>query len=501
MALLAGVMVVFLSRFMQKKWVLLVTAPVLVLYTLFVGGSPSVIRSAVMSILAFGGYLVGRKGAGMTALLLTAAVMCLLNPQVISDAGFQLSFAATFGLLLFAGPLQQGAQNLLSRFLPAEKAAKVASPLSAYLLFTLAAQVTTLPVIALHFKRISLSSLFANPLILPAQPFLLGFGGLSAILGVIHPLTGKISALLAWPLLAFTNRVVELLGKLKWGSLTLHPGMAPWLLGFLIAFILLFVFRDFFKKKFDKGFAWLVFALILACVSIWSIALHQPDGRLHVQVMRAGDETALFVRAPGGEALLFDPGGEVNEVSAAVTRELSPWNFHLDDVWLTDPTKGSTLQLLDERITINRVLLSPLVYTLSSDQPGLVLLAGMTSCELSIGEVVIYKEGFKVQLLTADLEHTAVYMSFGDTTILVPNGVDFARIREVAPHALAHPSVLVLAETDISYIPPRVWDQAGAAIVLWNSAVPSPREDWIGTGNNPSVELVSDGVNFGLTGQ
>jgi competence protein ComEC len=498
MALLAAVMLVLLSRLMHKKWAILITAPVVVLYTLFVGGSASVIRAAAMSILAFGGHLIGRKHAGMTALFLTAAVMCLFNPQVIADAGFQLSFAATFGLLLFAQPLQLKAVSLLEKILPPVTAAKAASPLSTYFLFTLAAQVTTLPIIAIHFGRVSLSSLVANPLVLPAQPFVLGFGAFSALARLLHPLAGKVTALAAWPLLAYTNRVVETLGKLKWGSLTLHPGMAPWLLGILMVFILLFALRDFFTKKLGGRFTWIVFALVLASASVWSIALHQPDGRLHVNLLRAGDDTSLFVISPAGKTLLLDPGKEVNELSTAITKELSPWNFHLDEVWLTKAENGKNLLSLNERIPVTQVVLAPVVFEAHADQKGLILPEGLEAVKLPIGTAKTYETGFQAQFLTDDPEHTAIYITYGDTTILVPNGVDFAKIRDVAPQALDHPTVLVLNDADISYIPPRVWDQAGAGVVLWNSATLSPREDWISMGEENALELLCDGSECGL---
>ena len=42
---------------------------------------------------------------------------------------------------------------------------------------------TYLPVMALHFRRISLVSLLANPAILPAQPGVMIRGGLAVLVG------------------------------------------------------------------------------------------------------------------------------------------------------------------------------------------------------------------------------------------------------------------------------------------------------------------------------
>ena len=98
---------------------------------------------------------------------------------VIWDVGFQLSFMATLGLVLYAEPLSLGFIRLASRRVPQLWAARAAQPVGEYFLFTLAAQATTLPIILHHFQRLSLISLLANPLILPVQPAVMVFSGLA----------------------------------------------------------------------------------------------------------------------------------------------------------------------------------------------------------------------------------------------------------------------------------------------------------------------------------
>jgi len=65
--------------------------------------------------------------------------------------------------VLYAQPLQTWFTNLLARWLPPATARRIAGPFGDYLLFTLAAQVMTLPVIAYHFQCISLVFILANP--------------------------------------------------------------------------------------------------------------------------------------------------------------------------------------------------------------------------------------------------------------------------------------------------------------------------------------------------
>jgi Competence protein len=147
--------------------------------------------------------------------------MAGITPRALWDPGFQLSFAATLGLVLYAAPLQDWFTNLLARRLPPATARKVAGPVGSYLLFTLAAHGLTLPIIAYHFQRISLVSLLANPVILPAQPAVMILGGLAVLLGILWQPLGQVLGYLAWPFAAFTIRAVEWFASFPGGNITL----------------------------------------------------------------------------------------------------------------------------------------------------------------------------------------------------------------------------------------------------------------------------------------
>ena len=164
---------------------------------------------------------------------------------------------------MFGTPLKNGFSALAEKWLGEDKAARISSPVSEYFLFTLAAQLTTLPVIAIQFKRISLVSLLANPLILPVQPAILEAGMVTTLAGLIHPIFGKFFAMFTWPLLTYTNFIVSTLGKVKGASLTLHPMVAFWILLAVLLVLLAFLLRNFFKKQFGRSATiWLIVLLI-----------------------------------------------------------------------------------------------------------------------------------------------------------------------------------------------------------------------------------------------
>ncbi len=498
MALLAGLFTALFTRISNRYWAAFLTFFVLAAYTIFVGASPSVVRAAVMAVAALGGHLIGRYKTALNSLGLTAALMCIVNPLIPGDVSFQLSFAATLGLVLFAGPLTDWMDCHFEKHFSEVQARNLSSFISEYLLFTLAAQVTTLPVIAYNFRRISVSSLIANPLILPVQPPILVLGGISTIAGMIFPWLGKLLALLVLMPMRYTNSVVEWLSKVKSAGFTVHPQAAVWILVIVAVLIMLFWFRDYFKKLFGKGFIWLVFILITACLAIWSVFDHLPDGSLHISFIRVEDTSAFILRDPQGKTLVFDPDESVNELSAEVSRDLSPWNFKIDEVWITDRASVKNLELLLERIPVTKSVLAPHVYLAGADQRPVQIPSEIEAVKLSPYEQVAYPSGLTIRIAAETADKAALFIEYGELRMLIPNGVDFAVIRETNPDLLDNLSFLVLREEDISYIPPRVWQALTAEVTLWNSPAVSPIEQWIGMDAHQRISISSDGAGFSI---
>lgn len=129
-------------------------------FTLLVGGSSSVVRAAALGLLALVAKQVGRQSRPIYLLAPIAAVMVLQNPFILLwDAGFHLSFAATFGLLSFAPLLEPYLKKIGSQ--------------------TVAAIIFTLPLLLYHFGRFSLVAPIVNILVLWLIPWLMLVGAIA----------------------------------------------------------------------------------------------------------------------------------------------------------------------------------------------------------------------------------------------------------------------------------------------------------------------------------
>jgi competence protein ComEC len=489
MAVLAAIFFAVFSRLFNRNWTTLITVSLLLLYTFFVGGSPSVARAAIMATAAFAGRLIGRKGGGYNPLALAAGVILLIEPRLLWDASFQLSFAATLGLLLFASPLQKGLENLLQRFTSEETSARLSDPISEYFLFSIAAQITTLPIIALQFKQLSVSSLLANPLVLPVQSLILEGGAAATLLGMLWAPLGKISGAIIWPLLAYSNRMVLLLERIPNGAVTLSGNAAVWAGIGGIMVVTLATLRLKFKKFFEKlHFVWIAAGLVLVAVLVWSIALRQPDGQLHVQIVRAGDEVNVMLRSPRGFSLLIDPHGDVNSLSANLSQELSPWNFHLDGVLLTRRSAGSSTTALNERLPIRQAYLLPAVYQVNDDTSPVSLPEGISVTQLHENESLRLDEEITIQAITADENGSALLITCGDTRILIPNGVEPALLPN------SQPGVLLLQPADLENLPADMWQASGAALIVWESTSVPPLPGWVHFEEQAILDLTTEGT-------
>jgi competence protein ComEC len=170
---------------------------------------PSVLRAGVMAVLVLLGVATGRGPGGRRALCLAVLLLLLADPGLAGALGFQLSVAATAGVL-WAGPL---AARALPRWVPdrARPAAGV----------TLGAQAAALPALALALGRLSPASLPANLLGLPlaAGPMLLGVA--AAVTAPAAPWLSTIACRLADPFLVGLVAVARWAAGLPGASLTL----------------------------------------------------------------------------------------------------------------------------------------------------------------------------------------------------------------------------------------------------------------------------------------
>lgn len=197
-----------LFSFLSKRYRVLVSFLFIVVFTLFVGASAAVVRASVMGVIALLALQFGRKTVILLALLSSAVWMCFFNPYILMfDVGFQLSFSATLGLVLFADKIGVYLKKVPNWFGARES-----------LTMTLAAQVFTGPIIIWQFGRFSLIAPLANILIAPLLPVAMLFSFLSVVVSHFWNFGATSLAYIAWMFLWLIVKTAQVLALLPWAS-------------------------------------------------------------------------------------------------------------------------------------------------------------------------------------------------------------------------------------------------------------------------------------------
>lgn len=277
-----------------------------------------------MAVLVLAALLLDRDAAVLNSLALAALAILALRPSDLQDPGFQLSFAATAGIVL--APMPQ-------------------HPVLAALAVSAAAQLAVLPIALAHFNQVSTIGLVANLAVVP-------LAGLATILGLVAVGVAAVSTLVAgwlfaatWPVLLLLRWAVLLAAAVPGAVLHLPaPGalaIASYAtaLGLGLAAWHTRVMRRPLAQR--LGVTAGALAIISALVTLWP-ALRPADGRLHVSVLDVGQGDAIVIEAPDGRTVLVDAGAGGPYRLDAGERVVAPflWNrgiLHLAAVVVTHP--------------------------------------------------------------------------------------------------------------------------------------------------------------------
>jgi len=396
-------------------------------YTILVGAEAAVVRAAIIGTLGVLGGMFGRRQNGLNSLGLAALGMALFDPNILWEVGFQLSVAATLGLILYAQPMEERFIKFASQWLSEEQAKTIAGPVSEIFLFTLAAQLMTLPIIAYHFGEVSWLALIANPLVLPPQSLVMLLGGLALLAGLALPLFGKIIGALALPFVRYTIRMVTLVAKFPGADLKLPNFHVLWLVIFYGFLFILTLFpiekrRNLFRKAFSPDIGLLV--LSASVIFIWNHALSRPDGKLHLTLL--DHEGTLFIQTPDGKTLLIGGGPSPSSLNQSLGQLLPPGEKHLDALILASIARDDNNALTGalKMYSPDIVLWGPAadsnqttaaVYTLLADK-NIPIIDMETGQKLNLGS------GIELSVLWVEERGAVLFLAWNNFSAYLPAG-------------------------------------------------------------------------------
>ena len=318
-AFFAGILIL-MSRFFglrRASWILVL--PPLLLYALLAGGSDSIWRATVAGICVAFALSCGRDVDGLSLWSLALLVLFALDPTQLQNIGFQLSFGATWGLLVLSPAVKRVLERRFRRGVFTELAA-----------LSLAAQMATTPILLYHFGRVSLVALGTNFIAVPLAGVLVSFG----MLGLVLPMA-SLNLFLVRSLDSMATLASQVPGA-QTDAPPLRLGATIFLYGLLISTLFMTsstrsdcaavfaVARNKIAQKWgarvfrpQSALALLILALCVA--GAWRFA--QLNNRtLRVTLLDVGQGESIVIRSPSGRTVLIDGGTSSDEGRGEVGR-------------------------------------------------------------------------------------------------------------------------------------------------------------------------------------
>ena len=299
--LLAGMLMVFLKATrLPHRIVRLVAILLLFLYIPVTGGSPAVRRAVIMFAVPQVGTLFQRPANTLNSLGVALLFIMLPEPTVIWNPGFQLSVAATAGILI-GGPLNPF-KNVPEEWSKKKWWAFLQGFIFEPTYVTLCATVATAPFLIHHFKTLSPFAWLGNIVVVPAISMGMQ-AGLFALLSPLELLREHFCYAASF-FLRLATLLTRLLSDSSQASMTVGP-FSPSIL--LLCGSLFFLLPYFFKNRIARRFS-LVCLLLFAAIYTYDGYRAAVTPAWKLTTIDVGQGDSHLITTPSGSHILVDAG-------------------------------------------------------------------------------------------------------------------------------------------------------------------------------------------------
>ncbi len=291
-AFLIALLAFFIGRH-RPRLLSAVSIPVLVLYALTAGLTPSVVRACAMLALLLIAPIFERESDPPTSLSLALFLILAQNPFAAKSVSLQLSFAAMAGLIWLTPKLYERftkkGRNRAARFVLAS-------------LFTTAgALVFTVPLTAIYFGYLVLVAPLSNLLCLWAATLTFALGLITVLLGLVWLSAAQLIAVFPQCGAYYLLTAAHWLAKIPFHAVFfVGSALRAWLVYVYAMFAACLLVR--------RGRLRWVMAGVLAAASLglvlWLNALPFQSGTLHMAALDVGQGQSVVLHSGGATALL-----------------------------------------------------------------------------------------------------------------------------------------------------------------------------------------------------
>jgi competence protein ComEC len=377
LSILAGILLSLgLRLFGRRRYIYIWLAlGVIWLYAIITGLNPPVVRGAIMASLFLSAELLGRQRSAITSLAFAAAVMVAIDPHILWDAAFQLSFLGMAGLIFIAPPLMGLGRKIVSNTIGKEGAgASVANIITDSFSVTLAATLAVWPVVAHYFGIVSLVGPLATFLTLPALPAVIVLGALAGLIGLAFLPIAQGMGWLAWLFASYMLLIVRGFASLGISAVEFNTVGTTLIVSYyaILAIVIWLVSNRERLPKFtgwlregavrstemvSRRLRWVVPPLLVLAVLATTAAATMPDDKLRVSFLDVGQGDAILIQK-GSQQVLVDGGPSPQLLNLELGKKIPFWDRTIELVVLTHPHADHLTGLVEvlKRYRVGRAL-------------------------------------------------------------------------------------------------------------------------------------------------
>jgi len=247
-----------------------------VIFMVVIGDQPTVLRAGVMMLFTIFMVNLKLRNDMLSSLFFATLVLAMVNPYLTHDIGFQLSFLAVLGLILYVDKI--GSNVFLA---------------------SISVFIVIIPVLAYYFNVVTFASLFSNVLIAPLLLIVLPIGYLVWLIPYF--------ATMLYPLLKIMLFISEFFASIKFLTV---PVASPTIPVLVIYAVLLYILYEWLRssENLKSKKVLMSFLIIIAVITNLGYNIIVNKNTVDVNFISVGNANAIHIRTSKGLNILIDSG-------------------------------------------------------------------------------------------------------------------------------------------------------------------------------------------------
>ncbi len=298
---------------LKYTYKIFITIACLLFYMELTGNTPSIIRAVIMASIFLISQAAERRPNSYNIISFAALVILVMDPRQLFDAGFILSFSAIISLVVIYPVLDKWLRHINRYSSLDEKKVHIKFFKAAMVLFTgtFAAQLGTLPITAIMFKKVSIVSLAANLFAIPLSNITLAIGFIMVLVSPISTWLASVFAAANSMLLFIQLWLIEVCASF---DLAYVETYFVDVLLFVFYYIVLVLLLTITKKNMLYRLA----VMVLLAGNYWVFKdVSKMTDEAELSFLNTGNSNSTLIKMPQGTSVLINAGSSTEKYNSS----------------------------------------------------------------------------------------------------------------------------------------------------------------------------------------